>query len=126
MQIRSSIGRVVVCLVTALCIALGAYISRGQTDSSQPQADPALAQLDTRFTATIKPFLQTNCFSCHGQDKPEAGFDLTTYTSLASVMNDSHHALLLLQRLKGHEMPPKDAPEQPSADARQQAIDWFQ
>jgi hypothetical protein len=90
-------------------------------------ADATLARLDTQFGTTIKPFLQTYCVTCHGGDKPEAGLDLNSYSSLAAVVNDGRRWNLVLSRIKTAEMPPpKDADLFPSAEERRQAVEWFQ
>ncbi len=43
-------------------------------------ADDTLTQLDGPFRTTIQPFLETYCFTCHGKEKTEAEFDLTSYS----------------------------------------------
>ena len=94
--------------------------------SPAPGADDTFARLDDRFGATIHPFLKTYCVSCHGGEKPEADLDLTTYTSLDAVVKDGRRWDLVLDRLEAEEMPPTKAKVHPSAEVRQQAIDWFQ
>ena len=89
-------------------------------------ADAAVAQLDGRFHATVQPFLQTYCVTCHGKEKTEAELDLTTYSSLAAVVNDGRRGELLLERLKAEEMPPKKAKLHPPPDARRQVVKWFE
>jgi len=89
-------------------------------------ADQAVAQLDGRFKSTIHPFLQTYCIQCHGNDQPEAGFNLNGYSSTAAVVRDGRRWSLLSDRLKAQEMPPHDAALHPSAEARRQAIAWFE
>ena len=81
--------------------------------------------LDRRFTATVRPFLDAYCAKCHSGEKPEAEFDLQSYTSLAAVVKDHRHWALVRDRLEAKEMPPADAEVQPSAEARQQIIQWI-
>jgi hypothetical protein len=89
-------------------------------------ADAAPARLDNRFGATVHPFLQTYCVTCHGRDKTEADLDLTSYSSMAAVVKDGRRWDLVLERLENEEMPPTKAKLQPPAQARQQAVAWFQ
>ncbi len=90
-------------------------------------ADATLARLDSQFGTTVKPFLKDYCVTCHGGDKPEAGLDLNSYSSLSAVVNDGRRWNLVLSRIKSAEMPPpKDAAVFPSAAERSQAVAWFQ
>ncbi len=98
--------------------------------SEKPQArgaDAPAAQLDGRFRTTVQPFLRTYCVTCHGKEKTEAELDLTTYSSLATVVNDGRRGELLLERLKAEEMPPKKATLHPPLGARsQKVVKWFE
>ena len=88
-------------------------------------ADRAIAQLDSRFSSTVQPFLKTYCFTCHGGEKTEAEFDLTTYWSRAAVVKDGRRWALLLERLETGEMPPEKAKLHPPPEARRQMVDWL-
>jgi hypothetical protein len=81
--------------------------------------------LDRRFNTSVRPFLQNYCIDCHGGEKPEAHFDLTTYSSRSAVVGDQPHWSLLIEKLTAREMPPKDADQHPTPEARQQVIDWL-
>ncbi len=89
-------------------------------------ADATLHQLDGRFSNTVHPFLQAYCFTCHGKDKTEAELDLTAYSSLGAVLKDGRRWSLLIERLEAEEMPPHKAKLHPSAEARGQAVAWFE
>ena len=89
-------------------------------------ADATLGQLGARFNATVHPFLQTYCVTCHGGEKPEAELDLSTYSSLDAVVKDGRRWGLVLDRLKAGEMPPKEAKLHPAPAARGQAVAWFE
>ncbi len=89
-------------------------------------ADDALRRLDDRFSASVHPFLQTYCVTCHGKEKTEAELDLTSYASLAAVLKDGRRWDLVLDRLQSEEMPPDKAKLHPSAQVRSQAVAWFQ
>jgi mono/diheme cytochrome c family protein len=94
--------------------------------ASASGADKSPAQLDARFRATVQPFLQTYCVTCHGKEDPKADMDLSAYSSMSSVVKDEHHLDLVLERLEAGEMPPKKAKAHPSPEARSQAVAWFQ
>ena len=82
------------------------------------------AGLDGQFTRTVRPFLQTYCISCHGQQRPAAQLDLSGFTTMAALMQDGRRWSQMLERLKAEEMPPKGA-RQPMAQERRAAVDWF-
>ncbi len=41
--------------------------------------------LEHRFSASVRPFLETYCISCHGVDEEEADLDLGMFDSASSV-----------------------------------------
>ena len=71
-------------------------------------APPCLPQLSRDFNQSVLPFLTGYCINCHGEAKPEAELDLSSFTSLASVQVDLDRWELVLTRLKAGEMPPKE------------------
>ena len=87
--------------------------------------DPVEADLDHRFTESIQPFLKTYCVDCHGGDKPEAQFDMGTYSSVSAIIADQARWPTLVEKLSAKKMPPKDANEFPTDTSRQQMIDWI-
>ena len=123
MRIPSTFLSILPAIVAIASLAWGADESPIADKRQDP--DRTLAQLEARFAATVHPFLQTYCATCHGKEKPEADLDLTAYSSLAAVVNDGRRWGLVLQRLEAKEMPPDDAKQHPSPEARQQAVDWF-
>src|SRR5262245_4305897 len=92
------------------------------------EATPADTQgdLERGFSETVRPFLGTYCFKCHSGEKPTADFSLTGYSGLTQVVDDFPHWATVLEKLTGKEMPPEDAKDQPSAEARQKVIDWIE
>src|SRR3954453_17055940 len=80
-------------------------------------ADPTDAELERRFSQTVKPFLTTYCMSCHGNATPMAGFDLKPYTSLQTVVGDFGHWAIVLDKLASNSMPPKGL-KQPEPETR--------
>jgi mono/diheme cytochrome c family protein len=89
-----------------------------------PAADPPPAALEKTFDTSVKPFLETNCNSCHGGKKPKGDLDLTPFTSVESVAKDHKRWALVLERLKAGDMPPADAKNQPTKQQRDDVIAW--
>jgi hypothetical protein len=96
----------------------------GKAGQRQPAAATP-ADLERRFTETVRPFLDSYCVSCHGGVSPAAQFDLRKYGSIAEVVADYPHWALVLEKLTEAQMPPPQARSQPTADAREQMIDWI-
>ena len=115
-------------LIVLLIAVFGGRTSGvAEVKSAHPAPKPATltpAQLEAGFDATIKPFLKTYCFECHSGEKPEAEFDLTTFTSMAAAV-DSPRWPLVLEMLETEEMPEADAEKFPKAAERAQAVAWF-
>jgi mono/diheme cytochrome c family protein len=87
-------------------------------------SDSKEAELNLRFTQTVRPFLAAYCVGCHGGAKPVAQFDLGSYSSLAAVVRDEPRWELVLGRLSAKVMPPSTV-KQPPPEARQAVIDWI-
>jgi mono/diheme cytochrome c family protein len=88
-------------------------------------ADATATKLDGRFDATVKPFLQTYCVTCHGGEKTEAGLNLAGFSSMAAAVKDQRRLGTVLDRLQAEDMPPSKAKLHPTTDVRKQAVDWF-
>ncbi|HJZ99577.1 MAG TPA: DUF1592 domain-containing protein [Candidatus Solibacter sp.] len=86
-------------------------------------ADTADAELERKFSQTVRPFLAAYCVACHSGASAAAQLDLKSYNGLASVTADYPHWNLVMEKLSAGEMPPK-AMKQPPADVRQAIIDW--
>ena len=114
-----------------LAFACGALVAASVLSirASSRQAAPARSSPPAgadAFATSIKPFLQTYCYGCHGGNQPAAGFDLTSYTTQDSVVGDQRHWNLVVTRLKAGEMPPSQARQQPTPVQRQSVIDWIE
>jgi hypothetical protein len=112
---------VVTCGLVALS-ALGIRASSRQAGTGRI----APPEQGDAFATSVKPFLQTYCYGCHGGNQPAAGFDLTSYTTQDSVVGDQRHWNLVVTRLKAGEMPPSQARQQPTPVQRQSVIDWIE
>src|SRR5262249_25585212 len=90
--------------------------------------DDAPAQddsLEGRFTSQVRPFLDRYCLSCHGPTKPEAMLDLSRDVTASAAAANLRHWELVRERLIAQEMPPDDAPRQPSAEERATVVAWI-
>jgi hypothetical protein len=89
-------------------------------------ADPAEADLERRFSGTVRPFVESYCVSCHGKEKPKAQFDLSSFSTMASVVEDHAHWAMVKEQLTTLEMPPKEAKKHPSAKERDEVVAWIE
>ena len=108
----------------ALLLTLGTLGVPASSRQAAPRPVPP-ARSDA-FETSIKPFLQTYCYGCHGGNQPAAGFDLTSYATQDSVIRDQRRWNLVLARLKAGEMPPSQSRQQPTPAQRQSVIDWIE
>ena len=69
--------------------------------------------LETRFRGEVRPFLQSNCFKCHGDGHHKGDVALDKYTGFQSIQQDRKTWQKVLEELEQHEMPPKKAPQPP-------------
>jgi len=91
-----------------------------------PVAEPAntaAAALDQQFTHVVHPLLEQYCVTCHSGVTPAAGFDLSAYTGMESVVHDNAHWGLLIDKLTSKQMPPSPMPA-PTDRERLQLVDW--
>src|SRR5688500_5684607 len=107
--------RTVVTAVVLFLVTLTVDTTRAQrSTSASPTSEADLAR---GFTATVRPFLDSYCVTCHGGATPAAQFDLRAYTDLQSVVRDYPRWSLVQEKLHASEMPPEQA-KQPEAAAR--------
>jgi uncharacterized protein DUF1592/uncharacterized protein DUF1588/uncharacterized protein DUF1587/uncharacterized protein DUF1595/uncharacterized protein DUF1585 len=102
---------------------LGTLVTPALTGAQKP-APVSDSVLERQFSQTVRPFVEEFCAGCHSGAQPEAQFNLKSFTTLSSVLDDFSHWTLLMERLNHQEMPPDSEP-QPSANVRQQVIDWI-
>lgn len=113
-------SRLLSCLAAVLCFTIGPLPSVDAEESQRIRQN-----LAAEFDRAVRPFLKAFCLDCHGADSPEAMLNLARFDSLQDVATGHqiwHH---ILQRVQANEMPPADFEPQPSADDRQQLIDWI-
>jgi len=113
---RAAFAGALVAIIGALAVPAASRQPAARSGATPPDA----------FETTIKPFLQTYCYTCHGGPQPAAGFDLTAYATQDAVVGDERHWSLVAARLKAGEMPPPQSRQQPTQAQRQSVIDWIE
>lgn len=101
------------CAVLLVCLALDAR-------AAEPEGG-----LDRVFSGTVRPFLETHCFACHGREKQKGKLDISHYAAVETVAQDLRRWEDVLDRLQGEEMPPEEAKSQPSPELRREVIGWI-
>lgn len=90
------------------------------------RAADAEADLDRRFAAEVRPFLEAYCVSCHDDASREADLDLSAFDTLEAVAKDHPRWALVLERLRDGDMPPRKAKKQPPPESRSAVIAWIE
>ena len=103
---------------------LTAGLARAGDPPPVPPAAPSAAGL-AAFEKEVRPFLSMWCASCHGGEKPEAGFDVAALKAEPADVAAFARMVELRQRIVAGEMPPVGS-ERAKADETQrflQALD---
>ena len=82
-------------------------------DPAQP-AEPTIASLQQDFTARVQPFLQDNCYHCHGNGKHKGDFSLDGYKSMSQIQADRRTWSTVIDVLRQKAMPPEERPQPPT------------
>lgn len=107
--------RVVPAFIAA--IGMSVAVAADDAESERPGRD---------FEAKVRPFLESYCLKCHGELQQESELNLDVFTKIESVRAHPAHWELVLRRLQAAEMPPSDAPEQPTAAERTVIVNWIE
>jgi hypothetical protein len=111
-------------LLLFLCLATGAgrVVVGNAAPKSGGGSDTARA---AEFDATVKPFLEKHCYTCHGARKQEADLNLATYKTAAAIAHDPDKWDEVLLKLRTGEMPPEDDPR-PDATELDVIVEWLE
>lgn len=82
--------------------------------ASSPAPASSTADMERQFKSKIQPFLQTNCFKCHGNGKHKGDVTLDKFTSFASIEADLDTWQSVHDELEQHDMPPDKEPQPPA------------
>ena len=105
-------------LTTIRLLMLGVVLGSSKGTFADYDSD-----LERQFAQTVRPFLTAYCTGCHGGSAPAAGFDLRSYSGVATVVHDYSRWNVVLEKLAAGAMPPKAA-RQPPAESRTAVIGW--
>jgi len=89
-------------------------------------ADTVSDRLHEDFNSSVLPFLKNYCLDCHGVEKQEGKLSLNGDSNVAAVIKNYKTWEILAERLTADEMPPKDAPKQPTLETRRQVLNWIE
>ncbi|MEE3180410.1 MAG: DUF1587 domain-containing protein, partial [Planctomycetota bacterium] len=83
---------------------------------------PAAAQLESRYSESVRPVLEKYCYRCHGPKKKKSGVRVDL---LDASLEDKQLFLLkhMFKQLEEGAMPPKKEP-QPTAQERKVVLEW--
>ena len=94
------------------CLTLAAAPTNGADDLAQT------------YAKQIQPLLVRSCGKCHGKTPTDNDLDLTSFDSAQTILARPKTLINIAERLRGGDMPPKDAP-QPSQAERKQLLGWI-
>lgn len=102
-----------------LLTLLLACLAPGGTASAAPPSR------DGHFESAVKPFLQTNCYLCHGARLKNADVDLQAFENVAAIVADPEVWEKAIVKMRTRQMPPP--PMQPPDEAEAASItDWLE
>jgi mono/diheme cytochrome c family protein len=78
-----------------LCIITGSIVlvigcSKSSEDKLTPPDPPSCDTANMTYSTDIKPILQANCYSCHGNGNAEGGRSLGSYESVKDAVEDGN------------------------------------
>ena len=82
------------------------------------------ARAPADFEHDIRPVIEKNCASCHGEKKQKAGLSFESFHSPQDVRKQWRVWLNAGRRMAAKEMPPEDKP-QPSSAERDLVLNWL-
>ena len=91
----------------------------GQADQVEEVGEVGL------FRESVLPFVESYCVDCHSGRRAKAKFDVSVYKTESDVIGDFGHWDLILDQLRSKAMPPEEADVFPSAEERENVVDWI-
>ena len=101
-------------------LIVGLVVAPAMNAAQAPNPD-----LEREYAATVQPFLNSYCVSCHTGEKAAAQLDLRQYSTAGSVVQDFAKWDRVREKLAAKQMPPPQA-KQPDQRARQHVISWIE
>ena len=100
------------CVLPLICLTLAAAPTNGADDLAQT------------YTKQIQPLLVRSCGKCHGKTPTDNDLNLTSFGSAQAILARPKTLSNIAERVRGGDMPPKDAP-QPGQAERDQLLGWI-
>jgi hypothetical protein len=114
--------------ITLLGAAALASLTLAQTTPPTPPKPAAPASAPAvnwaAFDATVQPFFNQNCISCHGAENPEGDVVLINFLHTAPAAKRDALLAKSFNMLSTGKMPPKDQP-QPTPEAKRPVLAWL-
>ena len=96
---------------------------------AEPADDGEFATLQAEakktFRDQVTPFVRTYCLNCHGNRKTKGGVNFEPALKAPGNAAFSQRWKQALANVKAHDMPPEDAPKQPTDAERQTFLAWI-
>ncbi len=109
------------CSVVVRAFGASGALPEAAPDTLRPaQSASVLAAFET----VVKPFMARHCYACHGNEKQKRDLNLESFTTAASLVEHGERWEMVVERLRGREMPPDDEP-QPDERERQAVATWI-
>ena len=83
------------------------------------------SEVKTAFRDQVTPFVKTYCLSCHSNRRSKGGVNFESALKYPGNAGFAKHWKNALTNVKAHDMPPDDAPKQPSDDERRVFVEWI-
>ncbi len=80
---------------------------------------------EPQFDRDVLPFLEQNCFRCHGKEKQKGNFRLDNLSRDFTNGSSVAHWLEVVDRVGSGEMPPESQPNRPGAEESGRIVEWL-
>jgi hypothetical protein len=109
------------------CTLILSLISPCLAETDEVGADEAALRADAEktFKENVEPFVKTYCTRCHGGGRAKANVNLEVDLKAPGRGAAFLHWKKAVANVKVHDMPPEDAPKQPTEEERLQFIEWI-
>ena len=111
-EVAARRNRTACAVLLIACLTLAAASADGADDLAQT------------YATQIQPLLVRSCGKCHGKMPKDNDLDLTNFGSAQAILARPKMLSDVAERVRGGDMPPKDAP-QPSEAEREQLLGWI-
>ncbi len=125
--------RTVLFLGLGIALLIAPVLGRGgKAIESNPERDKALAEADKKafeenmaaYNEKVKPFMEKNCFGCHGPKKQKGDVNLVLLDPDMKESPSAARWAVVREKLDLDEMPPEDE-DRPDPVAVQDALAWI-